>query len=97
MLSKPVIGINTDFRAAKGTQPAYSLITAGYFDSILRAGGIPVLCPPMAEEDDINGLLDKLDGFMLSAEPTSTHVVTVSCVIQPFVRSIHVVKVLTAR
>ena len=39
-------------------------ITAGYFDSILRAGGIPVLCPPMAEEDDINGLLDKLDGFM---------------------------------
>ena len=64
MLSKPVIGINTDFRAAKGTQPAYSLITAGYFDSILRAGGIPVLCPPLAEEDDINGLLDKLDGFM---------------------------------
>lgn len=64
MLSKPVIGINADFRSAKGTQPSYSVITAGYFDSIIRAGGIPVICPPQQDEDDINGLLDKLDGFM---------------------------------
>ena len=64
MLSKPIIGINADFRSSKGTQPAYSVITAGYFDSIIRAGGIPVVCPPLAEEDDINGLLDKIDGFM---------------------------------
>lgn len=64
MLSKPVIGINADFRAAKGTQPSYSVITAGYFDSIVRAGGIPVICPPLEDDDDINGLLDKLDGFM---------------------------------
>lgn len=64
MLSKPVIGINADFRSAKGTQPSYSVVTAGYFDSIIRAGGIPVICPPLEDEDDINGLLDKLDGFM---------------------------------
>lgn len=64
MLSKPVIGINADYRSAKGTQPSYSVITAGYFDSIIRAGGIPVVCPPLGDEDDINGLLDKLDGFM---------------------------------
>ncbi len=64
MVNKPVIGINADFRSAKGAQPGYSLVTAGYFESIIRAGGIPVVCPPLDNDDDINGLLDKLDGFM---------------------------------
>lgn len=65
MQVKPLIGINADYRSAQGNQPAFSLVTAGYYDSILRAGGIPVIVPPMDEEDDINAVLEKLDGFVL--------------------------------
>ena len=62
---KPLIGINTDFRPAQGNQPPFSLITAGYFDSILRAGGVPVVLPPVNDVDDIERALDRLDGFLL--------------------------------
>ena len=65
MQAKPLIGINADFRAAQGNQPSFSVVTAGYYESILRAGGIPVIVPPMEEEDDINAVLDSLDGFVL--------------------------------
>ncbi len=65
MLSKPLIGINADYRGAKGNQPAFSVVTAGYYDNIIRAGGIPVIVPPLDNEDDINAALDRLDGFLL--------------------------------
>ena len=65
MQSKPLIGINADYRTAEGKQPSFSVVTAGYYDSILKAGGIPVIVPPMADEDDIQAVLDKLDGFVL--------------------------------
>ena len=64
MQAKPLIGINADFRTAQGNQPSFSVVTAGYYDSILRAGGVPVIIPPMEEEDDINAVLDSLDGFV---------------------------------
>lgn len=65
MQAKPMIGINADYRSAQGNQPSFSVVTAGYFDSIARAGGIPIVVPPMEDEDDINAVLDKLDGFVL--------------------------------
>ncbi|MEZ6095735.1 MAG: gamma-glutamyl-gamma-aminobutyrate hydrolase family protein [Pirellulaceae bacterium] len=65
MLSKPLIGINADYRPTKGNQPAFSVVTAGYYDNIIRAGGIPVIVPPLTSEDDISATLEKLDGFLL--------------------------------
>lgn len=65
MYAKPLIGVNADFRTAQGSQPSFSVVTAGYYDSITRAGGIPVVVPPMENEDDINAVLDKLDGFVM--------------------------------
>jgi putative glutamine amidotransferase len=65
MHAKPLIGINADYRSAQGNQPSFSVITAGYYNSILRAGGIPVVVPPMEDEDDINSVLDRLDGFVM--------------------------------
>ena len=65
MQRKPLIGVNADFRPAQGNQPALSVVTSGYYDSILRAGGIPVIVPPMECEDDILSLLKTLDGFVL--------------------------------
>ena len=65
MLEKPLIGINADYRSAQGNQPSFSVITSGYYDCILRAGGIPVVIPPMTSEDDISSLLERLDGIVL--------------------------------
>lgn len=65
MFNKPLIGINADFRCRKGSQPAFSVITSGYFDCITRAGGIPVIIPPLETEDDMIALLEKLDGVVM--------------------------------
>ena len=65
MHSKPLIGINADFRSAQGKQPSFSVVTSGYYDSIVEAGGIPVIVPPMTDENDIAAVLDRLDGFVM--------------------------------
>ncbi len=65
MFSKPCIGLNADYRSPQRKQPAYSAVTAGYYDAIQRAGGIPVILPPLSSEDDIRVVLDRLDGFLL--------------------------------
>ena len=69
MQSKPLIGINTDFRAATNDRPAYSIISSGYYDAIIKAGGIPVIIPPLAREDAVSAWPDKLDGFVLVGGP----------------------------
>ena len=64
--AKPLIGINADYRAAKKDAPAFSFLTAGYFDSVVAAGGIPVVIPPLADEDDLERVLHMLDGIILT-------------------------------
>lgn len=65
MHRKPIIGLNPDYRSAKKDSPAYSFLVAGYYDRILAAGGIPVLVPPLLLEDDLNQVLDTLQGFVM--------------------------------
>jgi putative glutamine amidotransferase len=65
MANKPLIGLNCDFRGVHQGTPAYCYLAAGYFDSIVNAGGIPVLLPPTSDLDSIDQVLDLLDGFLL--------------------------------
>jgi putative glutamine amidotransferase len=65
MSKKPLIGLSTDFVAATHDRPAYSLVCAGYYDAISHAGGIPVIVPPLTEDDDLTTILDQLEGFVL--------------------------------
>ncbi|MFO7903027.1 MAG: gamma-glutamyl-gamma-aminobutyrate hydrolase family protein [Planctomycetota bacterium] len=62
---KPLIGLNTDYRSARNETPAYAYLAAGYFDCILRAGGIPVVVPPLDCEEDVARVLDSVEGFVL--------------------------------
>lgn len=64
-MSKPIIGINADFRAAAHNQPAFSYVAAGYYDAIARAGGIPVILTPATDQQGLSQLLDHLDGTLL--------------------------------
>ncbi len=65
MVCKPLIGINADFRSAKKDTPAFSVIGAGYYDSLTKAGAVPVIIPPLTDEDDLARVLDVLDGVVL--------------------------------
>ncbi len=64
-MSKPIIGLNADFRAGAGDKPAVSYLTSGYYDAVSKVGGIPVIIPPLAEDDDLEQLLRQLDGVLL--------------------------------
>jgi putative glutamine amidotransferase len=65
MKRKPLIGLNSDYRSAKKDSPSLAFIMAGYFDSIIKAGGVPVVVPPLTEERDAAQLMDLLQGFVL--------------------------------
>jgi putative glutamine amidotransferase len=65
MSKKPFIGLNADYYRATHDRPAYSLLCAGYYDAIQATGGIPMMIPPMNDPDDLNTILDQLDGFVL--------------------------------
>jgi putative glutamine amidotransferase len=63
---RPLIGINTDFFAATKTYSAHARVNAGYFDAVLAAGGLPILLPPLGKEAELDALLDKVDGVLLT-------------------------------
>ncbi len=65
MHCKPLIGLNADFRAAGTDSPAFAYLASGYFDCITQAGGIPVIVPPLDNEDDTNSILNSLQGFVM--------------------------------
>jgi putative glutamine amidotransferase len=65
MERKPLIGLNADYRAATKDAPAFSYVAGGYYDAIVRAGGIPVVIPPLQDEADLARVLDTLDGVVL--------------------------------
>ncbi len=62
---KPLVGINADYRSARKDSPAFSYLSAGYIDSITKAGAIPVVIPPLRDADDLHRVLDTLDGVVM--------------------------------
>jgi len=64
-MQKPLIGLNADYRAAKKDSPAFSYLCAGYFDAIVKVGGVPIVIPPLDDEHDLNRILDLLDGLVM--------------------------------
>lgn len=66
MEGKPIIGINADYRSATKDKPAFSFLAAGYAEAVSKAGGIPVVLPPLEDSNDISQLLDTLHGVVLT-------------------------------
>ena len=56
----PVIGLTGNFRDGDCT------VAEGYYQSVLKAGGIPVILPPNKETDMLGHMLDTLDGILLT-------------------------------
>lgn len=57
---KPLIGITGNF-GDKGCE-----LAKGYYQSVLEAGGSPVVIPPYTDDAAMSALLDELDGIVLS-------------------------------
>ena len=57
---KPVIGITANY--GEGT----CKLAEGYYKSVVAAGGVPVLMPPVADKDVIINTLEHIDGLLLS-------------------------------
>jgi putative glutamine amidotransferase len=64
MHAKPLIGLNADFRPTKKDAPSFSFIASGYADAITAAGGVPVILPPVDSEDDMERMLEALNGIV---------------------------------
>ena len=64
--TRPRIGLNVDFIAASKTQRPHLRLNQGYAESVLTAGGLPVLMPIFEKETEIRSFLDQLDGFILT-------------------------------
>ena len=63
--AKPLIGVNADFRAARKDAPAFSYLAAGYYDALVKVGAVPVIIPPLADPEDLERVLNVLDGVVL--------------------------------
>lgn len=59
-MGKPIIGITGNY-GDKGCE-----LAPGYYKSVIRAGGIPIIIPPCEVKDVIINTLDKIDGLILS-------------------------------
>lgn len=57
---QPVIGITGNF-GEKGCE-----LAEGYFESVLKAGGTPLIIPPFEDRDALVNVLDHIDGLLLS-------------------------------
>jgi putative glutamine amidotransferase len=78
MATKPLIGLNGDFRPARKDTIALSWFNTGYYDSISAAriktgpkesdvtNAIPVLLPPLADDAELKQFLTMLDGLVLA-------------------------------
>ena len=64
--TRPIIGINCDYYGSSRNITAHARVNAGYFDAIVKAGGLPILLPPLNNDDLIEAMLDKVDGILLT-------------------------------
>ena len=61
---KPIIGINCDYEE-EGKQP-YSFTYRDYSEAVVAAGGIPLLLPVIKDKNDVELLLEKIDGLLIT-------------------------------
>lgn len=60
---RPVIGVNLDFEIEPAPR---SMLRETYYDAVWRAGGLPLLIPPIADDEAIAAALDRVDGLVLT-------------------------------
>jgi putative glutamine amidotransferase len=62
---KPLIGLNADFVHSSGEKPSFTYVASGYYDAITKSGGVPVIIPPLDDDNDLEQVLDQVQGVVL--------------------------------
>ncbi len=62
---KPIVGLNLEFKPSCNGVPELVYLFAGYYNSIVRAGGIPVFLPPLDDQEDVALALSGVDACVL--------------------------------
>lgn len=68
-MKKPIIGINSTRLHKPETPYSHSVmdsISNDYIESVIRAGGIPIILPILSDEEDIRQQIETLDGILLT-------------------------------
>lgn len=82
MVGRPLIGITSDVRVERRT---LGFVFDAYWKSVVRAGGLPLVIPPLSEPELVAGILATVDGVVIvggndldprlyGEEPLATHV-----------------------
>lgn len=64
-MTSPLIGISTGRKEGENGQTHWYGTPFSYIHAVQRAGGIPLLMPPVFSEDQILALLERLDGVLI--------------------------------
>ncbi len=65
-MTKPIIAINCDIKRNEEVCADYLSTYTAYPDSVEKAGGIPLLIPPLADDSDLDKVLAAVDGLVLT-------------------------------
>ena len=65
MNSKPIIGLNVEYKPSYGSVPSVCYLFSEYVDSVVAVGGIPVLIPTTDDIDLITATVDRIDGCVM--------------------------------
>ena len=68
-MKKPLIGIAGNILVMEtGSMPGLmrDYVNHDYSVSVIRAGGIPIIIPPLSDREDILSVLQHIDGLILS-------------------------------
>lgn len=71
-MHKPIIGITCNTQLVDGAiQPgiARTFVNSPYINSVVLAGGIPILLPPVTSKEVISAQIAAIDGLILSGGP----------------------------
>jgi putative glutamine amidotransferase len=61
----PLVGITSVYLEGQGGEPARAGVNMTYVEAVASAGAIPVVLPPLADEDALAAYLERLDGLVL--------------------------------
>lgn len=65
-LTRPLIAIDGELEPEAGGRPARVTLALRYAGAVRRAGGLPLVLPPLADQAFLDELLGEIDGLVLS-------------------------------
>lgn len=80
MTFRPLIGLIPI--PCYSTRPATFSYVAAHYDAIAAAGGIPVVVPPLEDDQMLAAIMDRVDGFVLIGGTINAATMALCCMLR---------------